>query len=299
MFWLLGPLPAPLLGYTGALTDPDATIHLGLRSYDPTTGRFTSPDPAGHSAANRADGGYDSLYTYVHNQPLLLTDPTGLCDWNPFSSSPDACDLYNTIALAMRGQDDSALGNYAHVATEAWVNLGRGASLGLSDSAANRLSKGASCTVANDSFVARTYQLLGGVGAIVVPGGGAAGIAGRGGAKATQLTKTATATSKAANGADETLSITSKYVRPGGATNAAQRAAVQGKPCVECGNIAERQVADHIDPLVKEYYRTGSIDPNRMKSLDAVQPQCPTCSARQGAVLSRFSIQMRNLWGLE
>jgi len=31
------------------------------------------------------------------------------------------------------------------------------------------------------------------------------------------------------------------------------------------------QVADHIDPLVQEYYRTGSIDLVRMRSLEAVQ----------------------------
>ena len=262
-------LPAPLLGYTGALTDPDATIHLGLRSYDPTTGRFTSPDPAGHSAANRADGGYDSLYTYVHNQPLLLTDPTGLCDWNPFSSSPDACDLYNTIALAMRGQDDSALGNYAHVATEAWVNLGRGASLGLSDSAANRLSKGASCTVANDSFVARTYQLLGGVGAIVVPGGGAAGIAGRGGAKATQLTKTATATSKAANAGVRALPAFPKALSGGPANTHVYFGMVNGKPAYAgiTNNLGRRQ-AQHGSKYVLDPITTSAVTRGEARAIE-------------------------------
>ncbi|MEI2732705.1 MAG: hypothetical protein V9G08_12035 [Dermatophilaceae bacterium] len=90
----------------------------------------------------------------------------------------------------------------------------------------------------------------------------------------------------AANGAEDAVTITTRYSRPSGATTRAQREAVQGRPCVECGNIAERQVADHVDPLVKEYYRTGTIDMQRMRSLEAVQPQCPTCSARQGAPLS-------------
>lgn len=103
----------------------------------------------------------------------------------------------------------------------------------------------------------------------------------------------------AANGADDATSITTRYSRPSGATTRAQREAVQGQPCVDCGNIAERQVADHIDPLVKEYYRTGTIDLQRMRSLEAVRPQCPTCSARQGALLNRYSIEMRRLLGLE
>ncbi len=87
------------------------------------------------------------------------------------------------------------------------------------------------------------------------------------------------------------------YARPSGATTAAQRASVQCLPCVDCGTTAATQVADHIDPLVQEYYRTGSIDLVRMRSLDAVQPQCPTCSASQGWWLSQFSQAMRRVWG--
>jgi len=103
----------------------------------------------------------------------------------------------------------------------------------------------------------------------------------------------------AAESADDAIAITRPYARPTGATTPAQRAAVQGQPCVGCGQIAERQVADHIEPLVQEYFRTGSIDLTRMRSLDAVQPQCPTCSARQGAMLSRWSRMMRDALGLE
>lgn len=103
----------------------------------------------------------------------------------------------------------------------------------------------------------------------------------------------------ATNTADVAPTITAPYVRPSGATTPAQRAAVQGQPCVDCGAVAGRQVADHIDPLVREYYRAGTIDVARMRSLDAVQPQCPTCSARQGADLSRYSREMRQLLGLD
>lgn len=93
--------------------------------------------------------------------------------------------------------------------------------------------------------------------------------------------------------------ISRPYARPSNATTAAQRQSVQGKPCVTCGEVAPRQVADHIEPLVKEYYRTGTIDVNRMRSVESVQSQCPTCSARQGAYLSQFSIWQPLLRGLE
>lgn len=103
----------------------------------------------------------------------------------------------------------------------------------------------------------------------------------------------------ASAGAGKTASsvpkATAPYTRPTGATTSAQRASVQGKPCVDCGTVAPRQVADHKTPLVKEHYETGAIDKSRMRSNDAVQPQCPTCSARQGAEMSQYSREQRQL----
>ncbi|MCC7124598.1 MAG: hypothetical protein IT178_07105 [Acidobacteria bacterium] len=83
------------------------------------------------------------------------------------------------------------------------------------------------------------------------------------------------------------------YARPSGATTKAQRASVQGKPCIDCGMTTSRQVDDHRKPLVKEHYETGAIDKRRMRDPSAVQPQCPTCSAKQGAELSRYSREQR------
>ena len=79
------------------------------------------------------------------------------------------------------------------------------------------------------------------------------------------------------------------YVRPSNATTPAQRASVQGKPCVKCGAETTKQVAGHKTALVKEHHETGSIDKQRMRSTDAVQSECPTCSAREGAEMSRYS----------
>ena len=90
---------------------------------------------------------------------------------------------------------------------------------------------------------------------------------------------------------------TTPYKRPNHATTPAQRASVQGKPCVDCGAVTGKQFADHKTPLVQEHYETGGIDKGRMRSVGAVQPHCPTCSAKQGAEMSRYSRRQRRSLG--
>jgi hypothetical protein len=92
--------------------------------------------------------------------------------------------------------------------------------------------------------------------------------------------------------------ITKPYSRPSNATNRLQRTSVQGQPCVNCGVVHPRMYANHIEPLVQQYYRTGTIDTAQMRSLNAVNAQCPTCSARQGGFMANFSKFMKNLLGL-
>jgi RHS repeat-associated protein len=94
------------------------------------------------------------------------------------------------------------------------------------------------------------------------------------------------------------VDITKPYKRPSGATNKKMRESVQGKPCVKCGDLTDRQVAGHKKALVEEYYETGTIDKKRMRSLDAIQPECPTCSAKEGADMARFSRQKKKDLGL-
>ena len=96
----------------------------------------------------------------------------------------------------------------------------------------------------------------------------------------------------------EAAKATAPYKRPSGATTVAQRESVQGKPCVKCGAETPKQVAGHKEALVKEHYETGKIDKRRMRSTDAVQPECPTCSAREGADMSRYSREMKKELGL-
>lgn len=89
------------------------------------------------------------------------------------------------------------------------------------------------------------------------------------------------------------IKATTLYKRPSGATTPAQRASVQGKPCVRCGTTTPTQRAGHKEALVKEHYETGSIDKSRMRSKDAIQPECPRCSNQEGAAMSRYSREMR------
>jgi hypothetical protein len=67
---------------------------------------------------------------------------------------------------------------------------------------------------------------------------------------------------------------------------------------VKCGDVPDRNVAGHKKALVEEYYETGTIDQQRMRSLDAVRPECPTCSAREGAEMQRYSREMKEKLGL-
>jgi hypothetical protein len=57
--------------------------------------------------------------------------------------------------------------------------------------------------------------------------------------------------------------------------------------------------AGHKTALVKEHYETGTINREQMRSVDAVQSECPTCSNRGGAVLSRYSREQKALHGFD
>lgn len=77
--------------------------------------------------------------------------------------------------------------------------------------------------------------------------------------------------------------VLTPYQRPT-ATTREQRRSVQGAPCVTCGKSSGRMHADHKDPLIRQHQR-GPIDVHVARQPEAVQPQCPTCSARQGGQL--------------
>jgi RHS repeat-associated protein len=60
-------------GFAGGIYDPDTKlVRFGLRDYDPSTGRWTAPDPAGFQF------GGSNRYTYALDDPLNVVDPRGL-----------------------------------------------------------------------------------------------------------------------------------------------------------------------------------------------------------------------------
>ncbi|MFF7473474.1 DUF6531 domain-containing protein [Streptomyces sp. NPDC008092] len=67
--------PASTPGYTGARYEPTTgNLDLHARQYTPTTGRFTSTDPA----TPDRNSAYTSAYAYANDAPTLYTDPSGM-----------------------------------------------------------------------------------------------------------------------------------------------------------------------------------------------------------------------------
>ena len=74
-----------IIGFAGGLTGPGTDlVQFGARDYDPSTGRWTAPDPLAIS------GGSANLYLYASGDPVNRTDPQGTCDYNSLAS-PRAC----------------------------------------------------------------------------------------------------------------------------------------------------------------------------------------------------------------
>jgi RHS repeat-associated protein len=61
------------LGYSGQRHDKTGLIYLHARYYDPTVGRFISPDT--HVPSDTPIG--LNRYAYANNSPTMFVDPTG------------------------------------------------------------------------------------------------------------------------------------------------------------------------------------------------------------------------------
>jgi RHS repeat-associated protein/uncharacterized repeat protein (TIGR02059 family) len=131
-----GGLTNTPFGYAGNYTDPTGLTYNIRRYYDPQTGQFISVDPAVDQT--------EAPYAYVDGDPVNGTDPLGL-----------AC----LFGVCTHSFDPMA-------SVDAIVNFGRGASFGLSDTIANWIVPGASCTVSENSF----DQFLGGAATTLLGG---------------------------------------------------------------------------------------------------------------------------------
>lgn len=283
--------------YSGKRWSPvNEQLDMGARRFAPNINQFIQSD--------RYDGALADL--------ALATDPLtqnryGLAGGNPISFVEIDGHLPGFIESAasfggdfvkggVKGVADSAKGSF-EFGKSAVTNPG-GTARGLGQAGLNAAkdpvgtAKGAASSAA-DSFKGPGSfgEKLGRAGSNVVGAPLKAG-------KVANLANNAGG-SKDGAGGDAGSPASEPYKRPSGATTPQQRESVQGKPCVDCDATTPRQHADHKKPLVEEHYETGGIDKQRMRSNDAVQPQCPTCSNRQGARLSQYSRQMKRLLGFK
>lgn len=277
---LAGAGTVPQYGYTGREPDQSGLNYYRARYYDPNGGRFTARDPMGY-----ADG--INRYAYVGNNPVNFNDPNGL------------------VARAAATWVDTQSTSYVSARTELYSNIGNGIgnayNSGLSQLPSSVSTpiqgfvSGAQGQVSSNPSVANFLgnnlregftNILDSV-APTIPGTDIRFAFGLG-----------TKSGVPGNNFVPNNIVTGPYVRPSGAgPTAAQRAAVQGQPCVDCGAITPKQVADHIDPLVVQYYRDGDVNVGQQSSVNAVQAHCPTCSASQGGQLSAFSKTMKQIFG--
>ena len=75
-------------GFTGhEMLDGVGLIHMNARIYDPYLGRFLQPDPVVQSPGSAQSW---NAYSYVLNNPLNATDPTGMFSWDHALFHPGA-----------------------------------------------------------------------------------------------------------------------------------------------------------------------------------------------------------------
>ncbi|MCL5060922.1 MAG: hypothetical protein M1449_10845 [Candidatus Thermoplasmatota archaeon] len=278
----------PQYGYTGREPDATGLTYYRARYYHPGIARFASRDPMGMADSV-------SPYAYVANNPVNLIDPMGLLGMEPIVVAGNS-DIQKYWGAFQETMTDVGMGLYDLLPSKQSVN-------NFLDKTQTTLDYVGLAAQGPLEVVAPFIDAASGVTSLIRGDYAGAGLSALGAVPfvgaVSNAAKVGRGVENAADVAKGTPDITKAYQRPSSATTAEQRASVQGKPCVDCGAATPKQVADHKNPLVKEYYETGKIDTTRMRSVDAIQPQCPTCSARQGAEMSRYSRQMKKELGLE
>jgi RHS repeat-associated protein len=114
-------------GFTGAST-PNATggfVYLRNRWYDPQTGRFLTQDPIGLA------GGVN-LYSYAGNNPVMFTDPFGLCA----QSGGDSVEV--KVCILDNGKRREVTAKAAVVSDPALIGAVRQAAAGMTFGGARR-----------------------------------------------------------------------------------------------------------------------------------------------------------------
>lgn len=89
--------------FTGHITDSDTgVVYMQARYYDPAIGRFLSNDPMGFASGGV---GYFNRYAYVGNDPVNLTDPTGMIGaWSGNCTDDPTCRIVSGGGAAKQAQ---------------------------------------------------------------------------------------------------------------------------------------------------------------------------------------------------
>jgi RHS repeat-associated protein len=274
--WRAEQQSGPTYRFTGKEDHTLASaVSIGARQYLPALGRWASPDPQFllDPEAQLSRPGERNLYVYAGNGPVQHIDPTGY-GWISM-----AVKLVKAGAKAIyKGYDK--VDEFSGIVDDAATVVSSQAGIGSRVLSALSLASEALPISAGD--VKDGYRWV---------KGGDRVLDAAADARAGQ--RSAWETARELSSGSTSPKATTAYVRPSHATVPAQRRAVQGQPCVTCGATAPKMYADHKTPLVKEHYETGSIDRVRMRSVTAVQPQCPRCSNGQGGDLQKYGREMK------
>jgi len=137
--------------FTGQRLDGTGLYYHGARYYDPGIGRFVSPDsviqaPNNSQSLNR--------YSYVINNPLAYTDPTGNC-WGRARNLPGCGVARNTVEKVKELAVDTgkAVADGGKAAASAAVDTGKAVTAAV--------VSGQEARVAGDTAMAEAYQAMG------------------------------------------------------------------------------------------------------------------------------------------
>ncbi|MEJ0001950.1 MAG: immunoglobulin-like domain-containing protein [bacterium] len=250
--------------YVGQIYDTDTGLdYLNARYYDGKIGRFVSEDPQFWNFDNAwlTDPQNQNSYSYGRDNPITMSDPKGL--------SAAGAPIGPWEILFMMAFSPTVT-SYDPV-------------------------------YESDQYQAQNdpnTKLMGTMMGLMTPGGGEVNVAG-GVARETGMLKALTPDLQSE--LKNVKKVDTAYSRPAGATTQVMKNSVNypGVSCSNCGRTGVPMVADHKTPLVVEYYRTGKIDTQQMRSPASVQPQCASCSAKQGGLLSAFSQAVKKALGLK